>query len=64
MENLFSGFPPDAHPMSILSSVTGALAIYCKDSLDPRDPEQRQLAIYRTLGKKEPLEQSQGRYAE
>ena len=51
MKKLFSGFPPDAHPMSILSAVTGALAIYCKDSLDPRDPEQRQLAIYRTLGK-------------
>jgi citrate synthase len=51
MRKLFDGFPPDAHPMAILSSVTGALAIYCKDSLDSRDPEQRQLAIYRTLGK-------------
>ena len=51
MKKLFEGFPPDAHPMAILSSVTGALAIYCKDSLDSRDPEQRQLAIYRTLGK-------------
>jgi citrate synthase len=51
MKNLFSGFPPDAHPMAILSSVVGALAIYCKDSLDPRDPKQRQLAIYRMLGK-------------
>jgi citrate synthase len=51
MKKLFDGFPPDAHPMAILSAVTGALAIYCKDSLDPRDPGQRQLAIYRTLGK-------------
>jgi citrate synthase len=37
--------------MAILSAVTGALAIYCKDSLDPRDPSQRQLAILRTLAK-------------
>ncbi len=51
MKNLFAGFPPDAHPMAILSSVVGALAIYCKDSLNPRDPKQRQLAIYRMLGK-------------
>ena len=51
MRKIFDGFPPDAHPMAILSSVTGALAIYCKDSLDSRDPDQRQLAIYRTLGK-------------
>ncbi len=38
MKQIFAGFPPDAHPMAILSSVVGALAIYCKDSLDPRDP--------------------------
>ncbi len=51
MRTIFAGFPPDAHPMAILSSVAGALAIYCKDSLDPRDPEQRELAIYRMLAK-------------
>jgi citrate synthase len=51
MKTIFAGFPPDAHPMAILSSVVGAMAIYCKDSLDPRDPQQRQLAIYRMLAK-------------
>jgi citrate synthase len=51
MKQIFAGFPPDAHPMAILSSVVGALAIYCKDSLDPRDPHQRELAIYRMIGK-------------
>jgi len=51
MKTIFAGFPPDAHPMAILSSVVGALAIYCKDSLDPRDPQQRQLAIYRMMAK-------------
>lgn len=51
MRTIFSGFPPDAHPMAILSAVVGALAIYCKDSLDPTDPKQVQLAIYRMLAK-------------
>jgi len=51
MRQIFAGFPPDAHPMAILSAVVGALAIYCKDTLDPRDPEQRQLAIYRMMAK-------------
>jgi citrate synthase len=51
MKTIFAGFPPDAHPMAILSSVVGALAIYCKDSLDPRDPKQQQLAIYRMMAK-------------
>jgi citrate synthase len=51
MKQIFAGFPPDAHPMAILSSVVGALAIYCKDSLDPRDPAQQSLAIYRMMGK-------------
>ncbi len=51
MKQLFAGFPPDAQPMAILSSVVGALAIYCKDSLDPRDPQQRELAIFRLLAK-------------
>lgn len=51
MKAIYAGFPPDAHPMAILSSVVGALAIYCKDSLDPRDPEQRELAIFRMMAK-------------
>ncbi|MFH1264139.1 MAG: citrate synthase [Planctomycetota bacterium] len=51
LRKVFAGFPPDAHPMAILSSVVGALAIYCKDSLDPRDSEQRQLAICRMMAK-------------
>jgi citrate synthase len=51
MKMIFAGFPPDAHPMAILSSVVGALAIYSRDSLDPRDPAQRELAMYRMLAK-------------
>ena len=51
MRTIFAGFPPDAHPMAILSAVVGALAIYYEDSLDPRDPRQRELTIYRMLAK-------------
>ncbi|MHC4181440.1 MAG: citrate/2-methylcitrate synthase, partial [Planctomycetota bacterium] len=51
MKTIFAGFPPQAHPMAILSSVVGALAIYCIDSLDPADPDERELAIYRMLAK-------------
>jgi len=51
MKQLFAGFPPDAQPMAILSSIVSAMAIYCKDSLDPRNPQQRDLAIYRLLAK-------------
>ncbi|MBN1590186.1 MAG: citrate synthase [Pirellulales bacterium] len=51
MKRIFAGFPPQAHPMAILSAVVGALAIYDKDSADPVDPVQSELAIYRMLAK-------------
>jgi citrate synthase len=51
MKTSYAGFPPDAQPMAILSSIVSALPIYCKDSLDPRNPEQQELAIYRMLAK-------------
>jgi citrate synthase len=51
VRQIFAGFPPDAHPMAILSSVVAALPIYYKDSLDPRDPAARELAISRMLAK-------------
>ncbi len=48
MKNIFAA---DAHPMAILSSVVNALSIYCKDSLDPLDENERQLAMYRLMAK-------------
>jgi citrate synthase len=51
MQTLFAGFPPNAHPMAILAAVVESLAIYCPDSLDPRDPQQADLAIDRLLAK-------------
>src|SRR5947207_15757362 len=36
MKSFYDGFPRDAHPMAILSSVVGALSTFYQDSLDPR----------------------------
>ncbi len=51
MKTIFAGFPPAAHPMAILSATVGALAIYSPDSLEPTDPTQMELAIYRMMAK-------------
>lgn len=51
MRDFYKGFPRDAHPMAILSSVVGALSTFYQDSLDPSDPEQVQVSIHRLLAK-------------
>ncbi len=51
MKSFYNGFPRDAHPMAILSSVVGALSTFYQDSLDPRDPEQQTISIHRLMAK-------------
>jgi citrate synthase len=51
MKQIFAGFPPDAHPMAILSSAVAALAVYSEGILDARNAEQREVAIYRMMAK-------------
>lgn len=51
MRDFYKGFPRDAHPMAILSSVVGALSTFYQDSLDPGDPEQVEISIHRLLAK-------------
>jgi citrate synthase len=51
LKNFYSGFPSDAHPMAILSSVVGALSTFYQDSLDPGDPEQVDISVKRLLAK-------------
>ena len=51
MRDFYKGFPRDAHPMAILSSVVGALSTFYQDSLDPRDPAQVALATHRLMAK-------------
>jgi citrate synthase len=51
MRSFYNGFPRDAHPMAILSSVVGALSTFYQDSLDPRDPEQVEISVFRLMAK-------------
>ena len=51
MRSFYNGFPRDAHPMAILSSVVSALSTFYQDSLDPRDPEQVEVCIHRLMAK-------------
>ena len=50
-KRFFDGFPKDAHPMAILSSVVSTLSTFYQDSDDPHDPEQVQLSIIRLMAK-------------
>jgi citrate synthase len=51
MRSFYNGFPRDAHPMAILSSVVGALSTFYQDSLDPHDPEQVEISTARLMAK-------------
>ncbi len=51
IRSFYSGFPRDAHPMAIISSVVGALSTFYQDSLDPRDPQQVEISIHRLMAK-------------
>jgi citrate synthase len=50
-KRFFDGFPKDAHPMAILSSVVSALSTFYQDSDDPHDDEQVHLSIVRLIAK-------------
>ena len=51
MRSFYNGFPRDAHPMAILSSVVGALSTFYQDSLDPMDEDQVMVCIHRLFAK-------------
>ncbi|HET6879206.1 MAG TPA: citrate synthase [Pirellulales bacterium] len=51
MKAFYNGFPRDAHPMAILSSVVGALSTFYQDSLDPHSAEQVEVSIFRLMAK-------------
>jgi citrate synthase len=51
MRMFYNGFPRDAHPMAILSSVVGALSTFYQDSLDPHDNGQVEESVMRLLAK-------------
>ncbi len=47
----FRGFRRDAHPMSIMCGVVGALSAFYHDSTDIDDPKQRMIASHRLIAK-------------
>lgn len=51
MRSFYSGFPRDAHPMAILSSVVSAMSTFYQDSLDPKSPEQVDVSVHRLIAK-------------
>jgi len=51
MRRFYDGFPRDAHPMAILSSVVSALSTFYQDSLDPHNEQLIELSIHRLIAK-------------
>jgi len=51
MRLFYDGFPRDAHPMAILSSVCGAMSTFYQDSLSNTDAKQINRSILRLLAK-------------
>ncbi|MFC1409658.1 citrate synthase [Streptacidiphilus sp. N1-12] len=51
VKRFYQGFPRDAHPMAMLSSVVSALSTFYQDSHNPFDAEQRDLSAVRLIAK-------------
>ncbi len=51
IENFFSGFRYDAHPMAMLCGVVGALSSFYHDSMDINDPAHRLITAHRLIAK-------------
>ena len=49
--HFYNGFRRDAHPMSVLCGVVGALSAFYHDSTDIDDPKQRMVASHRLIAK-------------
>ncbi len=51
MRKIFDGFPVNAHPMGIMSSLVSAMSGFYPDSFDEKTPENTDLHIIRLLAK-------------
>lgn len=51
VKRFYDGFPRDAHPMAMLSSVVSALSTFYQDSHNPFDAQQRNISAIRLLAK-------------
>jgi len=51
LERFYEGYRYDAHPMSILVGITGALSSYYHEALDINDPADRDITAKRVIAK-------------
>ncbi len=51
LKKLFDGFHHDAHPMSVMVGVVGALSAFYHDSTDINNPRHREIAAHRLIAK-------------
>ena len=51
LRTFYTGFRRDAHPMSIMCGVVGALSAFYHDSTDISDPEHRTISSHRLIAK-------------
>jgi citrate synthase len=51
LQFLYRGYPRYSHPMAIMSGAFSSLSAFYHDSLDIRDPAQRELAAHRMIAK-------------
>ncbi len=51
LERFYNGYLYDAHPMSMLIGVTGALSSYYHEAMDIHDPADRELTAIRVIAK-------------
>jgi citrate synthase len=51
LTRFYSGFRRDAHPMAVMVGVVGALSAFYHDSIDIKDPAQREIASIRLIAK-------------
>jgi citrate synthase len=51
MRLFYHGFPRDAHPMAILSSVVSAMSTFYQDALDPHNSDHVEICIRRLIAK-------------
>jgi citrate synthase len=58
----YNGFRHDAHPMSMLVGVVGAMSSYYHDSMDIRNPEHRNLCALRLIAKMPTIAASSYKY--
>jgi len=51
LTNIFRGFRRDAHPMAVMIGVVSSMSAFYHDSMDIRNPRNREISAYRLVAK-------------